>query len=61
MKLNRFAICAGLLWLLATGISSQAGGMVEQWGVFQIILPGPTNGNPFVDVTLSARFTQGDV
>ena len=61
MKLNRFTICTGLLWLLATGISSQAGGMVEQWGVFQIILPGPTNGNPFVDTTLTARFTQGDV
>ena len=33
---------------------------VEQWGVFEISLPGPTNGNPFLEVKLSARFTQGD-
>jgi hypothetical protein len=32
---------------------------VEQWGVFEIALNGPTNGNPFLDVQLSARFTQG--
>lgn len=33
---------------------------VEQWTVFEIALNGPREGNPFVDVTLSARFTQGD-
>src|ERR1035437_2062910 len=33
---------------------------VERWGVFEISLPGPTNGNPFLEVKLSARFTQGD-
>jgi hypothetical protein len=33
---------------------------VEQWGVFEIALNGPTNGNPFLDVQFSARFTQGD-
>ena len=31
---------------------------VEQWGVFEIALNGPTNGNPFLDVKFSARFTQ---
>jgi hypothetical protein len=30
---------------------------VEQWNVFEIALNGPTNGNPFLDVQLSARFT----
>jgi hypothetical protein len=34
---------------------------VEQWGLFELKLKGPTNGNPFVDVSLSARFTQGDM
>ena len=32
---------------------------VEQWGVFEVTLKGPTDGNPFIDVTLSARFMQG--
>jgi hypothetical protein len=33
---------------------------VEQWGLFEITLNGPAVGNPFLDVELSARFTQGD-
>jgi hypothetical protein len=32
---------------------------VEQWGIFELALKGPTNGNPFTDVKLSAQFTQG--
>jgi len=32
---------------------------VEQWGAFELALAGPTNGNPFLDVNFSARFTQG--
>jgi hypothetical protein len=32
---------------------------VEQWDVFEITLPGPGNGNPFLDVKLSAQFTCG--
>ena len=31
---------------------------VEQWGVFELTLPGPTEGNPFTDVTVSATFSQ---
>jgi hypothetical protein len=31
--------------------------IVEQWDIFEIALSGPTGGNPFVDVQLSARFT----
>jgi hypothetical protein len=33
---------------------------VEQWDVFEVQLPGPAEGNPFVDVKLSARFTNGN-
>lgn len=29
---------------------------VERWGVYEIILDGPREGNPFVDVTLIATF-----
>ena len=32
---------------------------VEQWGIFEIQLQGSTNGNPFVDVRLSAIFDNG--
>src|SRR6185437_4270186 len=32
---------------------------VEQWGAFEVALHGPTNGNPFLDVKFSAKFTQG--
>ncbi len=33
---------------------------IECWGVFEVSLKGPSDGNPFVDVHLSARFKQGD-
>ena len=48
-----------LLFLFATALSVCAAQSVEQWGVFELALKGPTNGNPFLDVKLSARFQQG--
>lgn len=33
---------------------------VERWDVFELALDGPADGNPFVEVQISARFTQGD-
>jgi hypothetical protein len=47
-----------IVWLAVS--RALVAGAVEQWGVFELGLRGPTNGNPFVDVTFSARFTQGD-
>src|SRR5262245_38149502 len=35
-------------------------GQPEQWGMFEVNLPGPKNGNPFVDVQFAATFQQGD-
>ena len=29
---------------------------IERWGIFEISLNGPKDGNPFVDVNLSAEF-----
>lgn len=43
----------------ATVLSLRAESTVEQWGVFEAALNGPTNGNPFTDVKFSARFFQG--
>jgi len=33
---------------------------VEKWGVFELTLHGPRGGDPFVGITLSATFTNGD-
>ena len=32
---------------------------VEQWGIHEIVLKGPTNGNPFLNVRFAAKFSQG--
>jgi hypothetical protein len=30
---------------------------VERWGVFEIALPGRTDGNPFIDYEITGTFT----
>jgi Domain of unknown function (DUF5060)/Protein of unknown function (DUF4038)/Domain of unknown function (DUF5605) len=52
----RFA-AAGLLLFVAAAPAPAA--EVEQWGVSELTLHGPSGGNPFVDVELSATFTRG--
>jgi hypothetical protein len=37
--------------------ASSAKETIEQWGLFELTLPGPSTGNPFKDVTLTAAFT----
>jgi hypothetical protein len=52
-------------WLLATGpapaeaLMSTTQPTVEQWGLFEVALDGPRDGNPFTDVDLTARFSCG--
>ena len=41
---------------LARGSQSRT---AEQWGIFEVSLKGPSEGNPFVDVQLSAEFRRG--
>lgn len=36
--------------------AATADSVVERWGIFELELKGPTSGNPFVDVSLSASF-----
>jgi hypothetical protein len=43
---------------LMTAAAASSASAVEQWGLFELALPGPTNANPFVDVRFSARFSQ---
>lgn len=42
-------------WLLAPLCLSAA----EQWGLHELTLQGPASGNPYLEVQLQARFTQG--
>ncbi|HEY7089050.1 MAG TPA: DUF5060 domain-containing protein [Tepidisphaeraceae bacterium] len=51
MKRNWPLLCIILL------ISTFARADVEQWGIYDLALNGPAEGNPFIDVNLSARFT----
>ncbi|MFL7811211.1 MAG: DUF5060 domain-containing protein, partial [Anaerolineae bacterium] len=30
---------------------------VERWDIFELSLDGPQDGNPFIDVSLRARFS----
>jgi hypothetical protein len=47
-----------LLSAAASGKPEPATGQpVEQWGMFEVAIPGPSGGNPYKDVTLTARFT----
>jgi hypothetical protein len=39
------------------GDAQAAARPVERWGIFELILDGPSTGNPFIDVTFGARFT----
>ena len=33
---------------------------VERWGTYEVTLKGPVEGNPFIDVNLSAEFTHDE-
>jgi hypothetical protein len=52
------ALAGGLLPV--PGAARGADEAVEQWGTWELTLQGPADGNPFVDVELSARFSQAD-
>ncbi len=47
-------IRATLALLLFAGLFPA--GAVERWGVFEVALHGPSSGNPYLDVRISARF-----
>lgn len=52
-------LALALMLVLTTQLAAPAADYVEQWGLYEVTLKGPTNGNPFTDVRLAARFTQG--
>ena len=55
---NPVAAAAGALIIFA--LAALSSGASEQWGVEEIVLRGPSRGNPYREVQLSARFLQGD-
>src|SRR5690348_14468418 len=68
---RRVPVCVAMLYLLSSIFVSVAAAdppspaglgaasTVEQWGVYEIALNGPTNGNPFLEVRFSAAFSNG--
>lgn len=57
LRTLRSGLLLGVLALFPSVLPASA---VEQWGLFEIALPGPSGGNPFLDVALSATFRHGD-
>jgi hypothetical protein len=60
LRLGAAAAAAALNPALASAAPAGArasGDEIEQWGLFELSLPGPSTGNPFKDVKLTAVFT----
>jgi hypothetical protein len=52
-------LCSFLVSTLLAATSLFAANPIEQWGMYEVALRGPTNGNPFLDVRFATRFAQG--
>jgi hypothetical protein len=60
LRLGAAAAAAALNPALASAAPAAAPASpdkIEQWGLFELSLPGPSTGNPFKDVKLTAVFT----
>lgn len=59
MNTHPFVLTAlAMVACFAAGAADAA--QCERWGVYELSLEGPSEGNPFMGVSLSAEFTQGD-
>ncbi len=63
-RFAKLGLACSILCLLSSIFASSAGAApvvdtVPQWGMYEIVLNGPTNGNPFLDVRFSAVFNNG--
>jgi hypothetical protein len=62
IELSRRGLCGFSLAALTVSAEARARGLsrgnVEQWGIAEVELKGPRTGNPFLDVSLSADFSQ---
>ncbi len=53
------ALAAVAMWMPGIEAAPAGTNTTELWGIFEIALNGPTNGNPFLDVRFSAVFDNG--
>jgi hypothetical protein len=51
------ALFFGVIGLRAAAVADAT----EQWGIYELALKGPADGNPFMDVRVSATFTNGSL
>ena len=51
-----FGLMVALAFALPAYAAAEATPQCEQWGVHEVVLAGPADGNPFVDVDLAADF-----
>lgn len=56
LKLGAATVAAGLVPAFAE-TAADSSQEIEQWGLFEVLLHGPSTGNPYKEVTLTARFT----
>lgn len=59
MSSHRYASVPAVAFLLFA-LAAPFSRAVEQWDTEEIVLRGPSGGNPYQEVQLEARFTQGD-
>jgi len=56
--MQRILLKVIIITAFITGINQQSFGKnVEQWSLYEVALTGPSSGNPFMEVELSAVFT----
>lgn len=60
MKLLGRLLLVSVVILLAATRLTAAPASVAKWGLFELELKGPAEGNPFRDVRFSAIFTEGN-
>src|SRR5687767_5153118 len=60
MNLPSLLRCVLALLLITSGAIPMQAHATELWGIFEVELSGPRDGNPFAEVELSAEFRRGD-
>lgn len=57
---RRTMLGSGLAVAAAPALAQASPGATERWGVHELVLQGPSVGNPFVEVDVAATFRQGE-
>lgn len=49
-----------LVFIFSNFLSASPDNKIEKWDFFELSLPGPTHGNPFIGIDFTAEFKQGE-